>query len=417
MTTSPDETARPTPWFRATFRALRHPNYALYFFGQLISLTGAWVQGAALTWLAYDLTRESRWPALVSAGQILPILLLGVWAGSLADHFPRRPLIFLAQTGLLILSLVLAGLVVCDAVTPIALLVVALLIGVMNAVDNPARLAFVMDMVGREDLINAVALNSLVFNLARALGPAIAGWLLPRTGSAACFLVNGITFLAFLGALVAMRLPPYPSGFEARTRQGSLLDGFRHLAGNLSLILLLVLAGSLAFFGWPILSLLPALADLQLHQGDTGYAQMVSAIGVGALTGALLVASFGSPARRRLFLGAGVVLGAGALLGLSQTRTLPLAVVCCALAGAGLILFFATGQATLQLSASDHNRGRVMSIWLVVLAGAQPLGNLVAGPTADSLGVSTMLIISGSGIAVAGLVVLIVHTAAGWSKR
>src|SRR3954447_22600805 len=190
-----------------TFRALRHYNYQLYFFSQVVSLTGSWVQTAALTWLAWDLTRQSRWPALVSAAQILPMLLLSVWGGGLADRLSRRLLIFLSQFGLLLLAFFLAALVAFDRVTPLALLVVSLFIGAVNAIDTPARLAFVFDMVGRDDLMNAVALNSLVFNAARAIGPALGAVALPWVGLAGCFFLNGLTFIAVLLALAAMRLP------------------------------------------------------------------------------------------------------------------------------------------------------------------------------------------------------------------
>jgi MFS family permease len=399
-TTLPVPAAKPA----GTFRALRHRNYRLYFAGQLVSLTGSWVQAAALTWLAYDLTGQSGFTGLVTAAQVLPMLGLGVWGGSLADRWPRRALIFLSQSGLLALALALASLVAVGALTPAGLLAVSLLIGVVNAIDTPARLAFVVDMVGHDDLMNAVALNSMVFNVARAVGPAVGAWLLNYIDVAGCFLINGLTFVALLAALLAMRLPPRET--DRRAADVPLLDGFRHLAGHPTLILLLFLAGSVAFFGWPVLSLLPAFADRQLGVGSAGYSLLLSAIGAGALVGALAVATFGTPARRRWILGFGVVLGAAALAGLSLSRSPGVAALCCGLAGCGLILFFATGQATMQLGAGEHNRGRVMGIWLMVLAGAQPAGNLIAGAGADRLGVAAMLLTGAAGIGVTSLLVL-----------
>ena len=173
------------------------------------------MQTTVLTWLAYELTGEARWSAIILAAHVLPTLILGMPGGTLADHLPRRPLIFLTQSGLLLLSLALAGLIGYDAATPAALLTVSLLIGAVNAIDTPARLAFVIDMVGREDLTNAVALNSLVFNTARMAGPAVAGVLMPHVGKAGCILVNTATFGAVLTALLLMRLPPRP--FARRT--------------------------------------------------------------------------------------------------------------------------------------------------------------------------------------------------------
>src|ERR1700722_13853286 len=194
------EAASSERWHLTTFSALRHRNYRLYFIGQVISLTGSWVQSTALTWLAYELTKKNQFTALVSAAQVVPTLLLGVYGGGLADRLPRRPLIFLTQSVFLLLALVLSAMAGFHMATGWGLFVVAVLIGVVNAVDTPARLAFVIDMVGREDLVNAVALNSLIFNLARVVGPAIGALLLGYGEAGWCFLANGLTFVAVLVA-------------------------------------------------------------------------------------------------------------------------------------------------------------------------------------------------------------------------
>jgi len=368
---------------------------------------------AALTWLAYALTRQSRWPALVSAAQVLPMLVLGVWGGGLADRWPKRWLIFLTQVIFLLLALLLAGLVVAGLITPEALLAVSLLIGVVNAVDSPARLAFVIDLVGRDDLMNAVALNSMIFNVARAVGPAVGALMLREFGFAGCFLVNALTFLAVLAGLAAMHLPGLTGDARRPTLPASFLDGFRHLGQQPAQLLLLALAGVIAFFGWPLLSLLPALSDKQLETGGDGYAWMLSGVGTGALIGALLIATFGQPQRRRGFLAAGVIVSVAAQLILANVATLLPAVVGCAMSGCGLILFFTTGQAVIQLGADEHNRGRIMGIWLMVLAGAQPAGNLLAGLVADKFGVPITLLWQATGITVASVVVLVVALVGG----
>jgi MFS family permease len=373
-----------------TFRALRHRNYRLYFWGQFISVTGSWAQSAALTWLAYDLTRESSWPALVGAMQVLPTFVLGAWGGSLADRWPKRSLIFLAQATLLFLAVLLGGLVLLGYVTPWHLLAVAIAAGIVNAIDLPARLAFVIDMVGRDDLPNAIALNSMLFNTARAIGPAVSAVLFGlagagetgQTAAGVCFLLNGLSFVAVLAALAWMRLPPVRRT-ELHSAPGSLWAGFRYLARHPHLILLLLLSGAMSLFGWPILSLLPAVADQRLGESTGGYAWMLSAIGSGALIASLLVASYNSAVRRRWFLAAGVGLSASSLTCLAVARSLSVAVGCCAVTGCGLILFFATSQAIMQLNSDDHIRGRVMGIWSMVLSGAYPLGHLLAGWAAD----------------------------------
>jgi len=397
-----------------TFRAMRHRNYRLYFWGQFVSVTGSWAQGAALTWLAYDLTKESIWPSLVGAVQVLPTFVLGVWGGSLADRWPKRPLIFLSQATLLLLALLLGGLVLSGHVTPWHLLAVATAAGIVNAIDLPARLAFVIDMVGREDLPNAIALNSLLFNTARMVGPAVSAVLFALTGAGetgqtaagVCFLLNGFSFVAVLAALAWMDLPPPAPRTDKHDPAGSLWAGFRYLAQHRGLILLLLLSASMALFGWPILSLLPAVADQRLGASTGGYAWMLSAIGSGALIASLLVASY-SNVRRRWFLAAGVVLSAVSLLCLALTRSLPVAVACCTVLGCGLILFFPTSQSIMQLSSDDHIRGRVMGIWSMILCGAHPLGFLLAGRAADCYGVPLVLTLMGLGIAVAAVAVLV----------
>jgi len=395
--------APPARWPTA-LRALRHRNYRLYLFAQAISQTGFWVQMAALTWLAYELTGQSRWPALLSAAHVLPTVVLGAWGGGLADRWPRRAMVFATQSALLLLALALAAMAALRLCPVEALLAVSLLNGAVSALDQPARLALVYDMVTRDDLLNAVALSSVGFNVARAVGPALAGQLLAGPGAAACFLVNAVTFLAVLIALGLMRLPP--AAREAPPgEKGGLLSGARHLGARPRLVLLVVLAGAMAFFAWPLLSLLPALADKHLGAGERGYASMLSGLGVGALVGALGVAAFGTAWRRPALLAGGVVLGVAALVGLTRAASLPPAVACCALAGAGMIVFFATGQATMQLGAADHNRGRVMAIWLMVLSAGQPAGNVVFGWLADARGVVEAIEVQAAGIALAGAAV------------
>jgi MFS family permease len=377
--------AADTSWVPATFRALRHRNYRLYFLGQLISLLGTLVQSTALMWLTYQLTHESGWTSLIAAIQVLPAFFLGPLGGALADRCPKRSLIFWTQAIYLVLALVLAFLVLGGAATRWYLLVIALANGLVNAVDLPARLAFVMDMVGRDDLVNAVALNSLLFNVARALGPALGGLLLLELGAGVCFLLNGLSYFAVLAALAAMDVDGLGSPGPGKDRGGllALLDGFGYLARKPALAGLVGLAGVLTLFGWSFIVLLPALAQRQLGVREQGYGLLLSGTGLGALVAALLVAKYGSLERRRLFLVGGACLTTAAVFGLSLTRGLPAAVACCALLGCGLILFFATCQSVVQLSASDQNRGRIMGLWSMVICGALPLGNLLAGRAAD----------------------------------
>jgi MFS family permease len=399
----------------STFRSLRHRNYLLYFSGQLVSLVGTWMQTTVLSWLAYAITNESKWPALIMAAQILPTFLLGPWGGHLADRWPKRPLIFWMQTAFLILALVLAWMVLGGAVQPWQLLAVTAATGLVTAIDLPARLSFVMDMVGREDLTNAVALNSLLFNSARVLGPMLAGQLMISIGPGYCFLLNAASYLAVLLALSFMDIsgaPPPRQGGPDTSALTSLLEGFRYLAAKRALFFLILLAGSTALWAWPFLALLPALAvkfgtgeegynfgtgveGYSFGTGVEGYSWLLSGVGVGAFLSALTLARFGSPALNRAFITAGVVIVTGALLGLAWAPDIFAAVICSGLIGFGLILFLATSQSVFQLSSAEHNRGRVMAIWAMVLSGAVPLGNLLAGPAADRWGLTPVLVTLG----------------------
>jgi predicted MFS family arabinose efflux permease len=263
-----------------------------------------------------------------------------------------------------------------------------------------------------------VALNSLLFNVARALGPALGGLLLMGLGAGICFLLNGLSYFAVLAALAAMDVDRLPcQGGSGQHRGGllSFLDGFGYLARKPALAGLVLLAGVLTLFGWSFIVLLPALAQRQLGVQERGYGLLLSGTGLGALVAALLVASFGSLERRRLFLVGGSCLSTTALLGLSLSRGLPMAVACCAFLGCGMILFFATCQSVVQLSASDQNRGRIMGLWSMVICGALPLGNVLAGWAADRWTEAVVLQVNAVGCAAAVLALMILF--ASWRRE
>lgn len=386
-----------------TFRSLRHPNYRLYFIGQLLSLIGSWTQITALVWLAHDATKEAKWPAFLAAVQIGPTFLLGPWGGALADRVPRRGLIVRTQFAFLTCALILLGLHLAGQLTVGAMLAVMFAHGVVQAIDLPARLAFVPGLVVREDLSNAVALNSLLFNVARAIGPALAALLLESVGAAWCFIVNALSYLAVIGALLLIRAPASENGDGLVPTEGG---GFRVIGLRPELHTLFVLASLAAIGGWPLLALLPSFADTVLGHGQTAYGTILSAVGVGALLAALTAATFGNEVRRKVLLLGGLVAVATALTGLSAVRSLPLATACCILFGFGMILFFATGQTLVQLGTADADRGKVMGVWAMVLSAGVPLGNLVFGPLADVFGVPAVIVIQAATIGIAVVLLL-----------
>lgn len=370
-----------------TFRSLRHPNYRLYFVGQLLSLIGSWTQITALVWLAHEQTHEAKWPAFLFAVQIGPTFLLGPWGGALADRVSMRALIVRTQSAFLTCALILLGLYLAGQLTVGAMLAVMFAHGIVQAIDLPSRLAFVPGLVAREDLSNAIALNSVLFNVARAAGPFVADVLMSRAGVAWCFVFNALSYAAIIGALALIRVPAARPAVRA---PGAEVGGFAVIARRPGLRTMFGLASLAAVGGWPLLALLPSFAAQVLGLGDQaqgGYGTMLSAVGVGALGAALTAATVGNEVRRKVLLLGGLVAVATGLAGLTVTRWLPAAAGCCVLFGFGMILFFATGQTLVQLATADADRGKVMGVWAMVLSAGVPLGNLVLGPAADVFGV------------------------------
>lgn len=399
---------------KTTFRSLRHRNYRRYFLGQLVSFTGTWMQSAALMWLIYDRTQDLRWPSYLLVAQVGPTVLLGPWGGSLADRSAKRGLILRTQSGFLANALILAFLVGSGLVLPVLILALQVLNGLVQAVDLPARLAFLPDLVPQEDLINAVGLNSLLFNSARAVGPALAGLLFLITGAIAphlfpgtdpvivgalsCFSLNAISYVAVLFALRSIRVP----GDVHRDRSsqpGSIWGGIHYLANHAALGGLVLLTLLFCVFAWPILTLLPGYTKEQLGRAESTYSSLLSALGGGALCAALATATFGTAARRAAFLILGVSITAAGIAGLALATWPAIAVVCTAVIGFGLILYLSTGQSTLQLSIPNTMRGRVMAIWAMTLSASAPIGHLIAGQAAEAFGIQVVLSVMAAGTA------------------
>jgi MFS family permease len=400
-----------------TFRSLRHRNYRRYFAGQIVSFVGTWMQSAALMWLMYDRTGDPRWPSWLIVAQIGPTLLLGPWGGSLADRHPKRKLVFTTQTAFLLNAVLFTGVVACGYAQPLLVLALIAVNGVIQAVDLPTRLAFVPDLVPKEDLINAVGLNSLVFNSARAVGPALAGVLfllanaarplLPEEanpvtiGATACFALNAASFLAVLWALRGI---PEPHA-HTKVEGGSVWDGLRYLRDRPTMGGLVLLTFVVCVFGWPIITVLPAYTRLRLDLKEDAYSLLLSALGGGALLAALTTATFGSVGRRGALLLLGTAVGAAGLLRLGLAEGPWAAGTGCVAVGFGLILYLSTGQSTLQLAVPDDKRGRVMAWWAMTLSASAPLGHLIAGEAITASGVGPVLFGMAAGTAAAALAI------------
>lgn len=373
----------------AIFRALRHRDYRLYFWGQAVSLVGTWLQQAALVWLAYDLTGLSTWTGLVSMATILPTAFLAPFSGWLADLFAKKRIVQLAQTGMLIQAASLAILVWAGQATPERLVLWSLFAGLLQAIDLPTRLSFIKELTGPEDLANAVALNSMQFNLARALGPALAAGLLALVGPACCFALNALSYAAVLAVLWAMRARG--ETMEGTVARGGIWEGARFALNHPPVGRLLVLVSLVALAGWPVLSLLPQVAVQRLGWHEAGYGTLLSAVGVGAVLSSLLVARRGFSASPLVYLRTGIVIAALGELVLAHAPAGWCGMAGAFLLGMGLILFIPTAQGVVQMAAVDGVRGRVMALWTMGMSLATPIGNAVTGPLADRYGVSMVL--------------------------
>lgn len=417
-----NSTARRRSWLAflrdTTFRSLRHREYALYFIGQGISFTGSWIQTTALQWSVFSTTRDPIWPPLLMIAAVAPTMLLGAVGGALADRFPKRPLIMICQVLFLVNTAALAALVWAGHAHPTVALALAAMNGLVSAVDVPARLAYVPDLIPRDDLVNAIGLNSLLFNLGRAGGPALAGLVflfaatLPggevssevtRIGATICFTLNALSYAAVLVGLFLMR----PAGQSPTKKSGRLADGFVFIARNPQLAALLVCTAALCLFGWPLLTLFPAYTGIVLGHSEKEYSWLVSAMGLGALVAALSNATFGSLARAPLFSTIGAVLPAVALGGLAVSTDLPPAALCAGVFGMGMILFLSTGQSVLQMTTPDHARGRVLALWPMTLSGGTVAGNLLCGWAARHLPIPVVLGIMAAGTGLTACVVVV----------
>lgn len=390
--------------WRSTFAALRHRNFRLFFVGQLVSLIGSWMQNTAQGWLVYELTGSKVLLGTVAAAGSLPMLLLCIWGGSVADRHPKRRIVFCTQTVMMLQALAFAALVGTGHIQPGHILVLAAVGGAAMAFDMPARQAFMVEMTSREDLMNAVSLNSAIVNGARIIGPAIAGFLMVRVGMTMCFLLNGLSFIAVIAGLLMMRLPRFVPPAEPTSMGRHMLEGWTYVASHRRIRTLMLLFAVVGVFGWSYSVLLPAYATDVLRLEEAGYSSLLSANGLGALGGALTVAAYGSRWRPRAMILGGLWLFSAMLLLLAVVRWYPLVLACMALGGWGMLLYFSTTNTLLQTSVPDAMRGRVMGIWALVFGGMMPVGGLESGFLAHTLGVPWTVAIGAIVCAGAGLV-------------
>ena len=377
-------------------RALRHRNYRLFFFGQGVSLIGTWMQQAALGWLVYRLTHSEFYLGLVSFCGQIPIFLGSLIGGIFADRWPRQKIVIITQILAMIQAFALAAIVYYEAATITRIILLSIFLGAINAIDMPTRQAFVPEMVDdKEDLPNAIALNSLVFNLARQIGPMAAGFLIAGYGEATCFFINAVSFLAVIFSLIAMR----QTRFAGVKHNGAMLDGIKdgvsYAFGFMPIKAILLYTAAMSLVAMPYAVLMPVFAKTILQGGPQTYGFLLCSTGIGAFIGAVFLA------RRKTVQGLDrvVVFAAGVfaagVIGFSFSRNLRLSLVLIALPGFGVMVQMASINTILQTIVDDNMRGRVMSLHVTAFIGTMTFSSLLAGITAKYIGAPHTLLISG----------------------
>ena len=382
--------------FHDTIRSLKHRNFQLFFSGQLISLVGTWMQNVAQSWLVYRMTRSSFLLGLVSfAGQI-PVFPLAPFAGMVADRFNRRKVVIATQTASMFLAFILAYLTLAGRVTVWEVILLASLMGVVNSFDIPARQAFLVEMVGREDLMNAIALNSSMFNGARIIGPAIAGMLVASIGEGWCFFANAVSYVAVIVGLVMMRIPHRKREREVASAFEHMAEGFRFVRRTAPIRALLLLLGLVSLVAMPYIVLMPIFAAQVLHGNARTLGVLATSTGIGALAGALLLAS-----RTEVRgLGRWVAIACGVagttLILFSLSRSYILSVLLLVPVGFSIMTQMGSTNTLVQAMVPDRLRGRTMAVYSMMFMGMSPLGALAAGAVAQRIGAPWTVALGGA---------------------
>ncbi|HEY8888984.1 MAG TPA: MFS transporter [Clostridium sp.] len=378
------------------FHALTHKNYRYFWMGQCVSLIGTWTQNIGQSWLVLTLTGSPLLLGLVGAMQFLPVTFFSLFAGVLTDKFPKKKILIFTQIVSMILAFILSALVFTKTLKYEYLLALALCLGFCNTLDMPTRQAFNVEIVGREDLMNAITLNSATFNLARIIGPAIGALLMGYLGAAWCFLLNGFSFLAVIYGLVHIEAVTYVR--KKRSEKGMLkeiMDGLKYIKSNSVLIETLILVSIMGIFVFNYNVLIPVFTKNVLHMQEKTYGILLSALGAGSLIGALLM-SFRSKNGPNKILMIGSSIGIGIMLIFTGISNLYyFTALSLAITGIFNMFFSTTANSMLQLNSKDEYRGRVMSVYSLVFAGFTPLGSLLSGLVAEKFGADVCFMLSG----------------------
>jgi predicted MFS family arabinose efflux permease len=396
------------------FHALTHKNFRYYWFGQCISLIGTWMQSIGQSWLVFTLTGSPFLLGLVGTIQFLPITLFSLFAGVVVDRFPKKKILIVTQSISMILALTLSILVFTHTIKYSYILILALILGFTNTLDMPTRQSFVVEVVGKEDLMNAIALNSAIFNLARILGPSIGALIMSFLGAGWCFLLNGLSFIAVIYGLTKIKPNPY---VRKTTSESKILkeikDGILYIIKTPKLLKTVLIVFVMGVFAFNYNVLLPVFTKNVLHQGEGTYGFLMASLGAGSLIGAITVSlrSRRGPNHSTLLISSIIVSMLLMFTGLSKFQSM--AAISLAITGIFNIYFSTTANSTLQINSKDEYRGRVMSVYALVFSGSTPIGNLFSGTAAGKLGASSAFIVSG----ILSLLFIIIFTVTFNSKQ
>jgi MFS family permease len=388
----------------ATFRALEYRNFRLFFGGQLISLIGTWMQNVAQSWLVYKMTHSSVLLGAVGFSSQIPVFLFALVGGIVADRFDRRKVVIATQTASMLLAFVLAALTLTRSVHVWHIFVLSSLLGLVNAFDIPARQSFIVEMVGNADLMNAIALNSSMFNASRMVGPAVAGILVASIGEGWCFFCNALSYIAVIAGLLLMRVAERRRPEAVGSPLANVVEGFRFVFRNPPVHMLLILIGIVSLVGMPYSVLLPIFADRVFHGGATTLGWLMGWTGAGALAGALLLATRTELKGLSTWLAAAAT-GLGCfLIGFGFCKSLPVSSVLLVAAGFCMMIQMGATNTLVQSMVPDELRGRIMAVYSMMMMGMTPIGSLLAGAAAGSLGAAVTVALGGGICVLAALI-------------
>jgi MFS family permease len=366
-----------------TFASFRHRNYRLWFVGQLVSLIGTWMQNTAQGYLIYTITGSAAYLGYVGFISGVPSWLFIMYGGLIADRMSRRTLLIITQSVMMVLAFILAGLVFLNIVQPWHILVLAFLLGVANAFDTPARQSLVVDLVEREDMTNAIAFNGTMFNAGLIIGPAIGAAVYALTGPAWCFTINGLSFIAVIIALAMMRIKPAPAPLRRGSAMEAIAEGFHYVRGNRLVLTLTLSTFVFNIVGFGPITLLPAWAVTILNGDVTTNGLLLSARGIGAVIGGLIIAAIASRGGRGKMWAASSILMPLIMVAFAISRDVPFSLVLMAFTGFTLVTVMNNSNAMVQALVPDELRGRVMGLYSLMFMGGGPLGALLVGVLAD----------------------------------